>query len=102
MFVAISTYLRPLDEVEALAPAHFEWLAKHYASGRFFGSGRTVPPTGAVIIGREESLEAFQALLADDPFQRNGLARYDVFEFTPSPAPRRSEEFEAFLRRPLG
>lgn len=101
MFVAISTYLRPLEEIEQMAPAHFEWLTRNYSGGRFLGSGRRVPPLGAVIIGRAESLDAFRALLADDPFQRNGLASYEIIEFTPGPMPRRSEELDAFLRKPL-
>jgi uncharacterized protein YciI len=101
MFVAISTYLSPPEDVEALAPAHIAWQMQQYADGRFLGSGRRVPPTGAIIIGREESLEAFRVLLADDPFQQHGLVRYDIFEFTPVPLPRRSEELEAFLNKPL-
>jgi uncharacterized protein YciI len=101
MFIAISTYLRSPEEIEALAPAHIEWLTRQFGSGRFLGSGRQVPPTGAVIIGREESLEAFRALLANDPFQQNGLVRYAVIEFTPGPPPRRADELDAFLRKPL-
>jgi uncharacterized protein YciI len=102
MFVAISTYLKSPEDVEALAPAHIAWQMRHYADGRFLGSGRRVPPTGAVIIAREESLEAFRALLAEDPFQQQGLVRYDIVEFTPVPVPRRAEELEAFLNKPLG
>jgi hypothetical protein len=36
-----------------------------------------------------------------DPFQQHGLVRYEIFEFTPVPLPRRSEELEAFLNKPL-
>jgi uncharacterized protein YciI len=101
MFVAISTYLKPLEELDKFYPAHIEWLMKHYNAGRFLGSGRRVPPTGGVILAREESLEAFLALLAQDPFQQHGLASYEVFEFTPGPLPRRSAELDAFLSRPI-
>jgi uncharacterized protein YciI len=101
MFVALSTYLRPPEEIEALAPKHLEWLSRQFASGHFLGSGRRVPPTGAVFIGRAASLEAFHALLAGDPFLQNGLVSYEVIEFAPGPLPRRSEELDAFLRRPL-
>ncbi len=101
MFVAISTYLKPLEEVDKFYPAHIEWLIKHFNAGRFLGSGRRVPPAGGLIIGREESRDAFLALLAEDPFQQHGLASYEVFEFTPGPLPRRSAELEAFLSRPI-
>ena len=100
MFVAISTYLKPLEEVSKLASAHADWITKHYAAGRILGSGRLVPPTGGVILARAESLETFHALLAEDPFVQQGVSKYEVFEFTPGSLPRRSAELEAFLTRP--
>jgi uncharacterized protein YciI len=101
MFVAISTYLKSPEEVSAVAPLHNAWTTKHYAAGRILGSGRLVPPTGGVIIAREESREAFLALLAEDPFVQQGVSKYEVYEFTPGPLPRRSAELEAFLTRPI-
>jgi uncharacterized protein YciI len=101
MFVAISMYLKPLEEVDKVAPAHAAWISKHYAAGRILGSGPRVPRTGGVILAREESLEAFLALLAEDPFQQEGIAHYEIFEFAPGPLPRRSAELDAFLARPL-
>src|SRR5262249_37730272 len=79
MVVAVSTYRKPLEEVEAFYPAHREWLMKHYASGRFLGSGPRMPRTGGVILARVESREEFLALLADDPFLVNGVSEYEVF-----------------------
>ena len=101
MFVAISVYQKPLEEVNQHSAKHAEWIVKHYASGRFLASGRRVPPLGGVIIGRAESLEEFQAVLAQDPYQLLGVAQYEVYEFTPGPLPRRSAELEAFLNRPV-
>lgn len=101
MFVAISTYLKPLEEVDQFSPAHIAWLMKHFNAGRFLGSGRRVPPVGGLIIARETSREAFLALLAEDPYQQHGLATYEVFEFNPGSLPRRSTELEAFLNRPI-
>lgn len=97
MVVAISTYLKPLEEVDRFYLAHAEWLMKHYTSGRFLGSGSRVPRTGGVILARVASREEFLALLADDPFQINGVARYEVYEFAPGPLPRRSQQLEDFL-----
>jgi len=101
MFVAILTYLKPLEELDRFSAAHGTWIMKHYAAGRILGSGRRVPPIGGIILARGESKEEFLALLAEDPFQQNGLARYEVFEFNPGPLPRRSAELEAFLNKPL-
>ena len=101
MFVAISVYQKPLEEVNQYSAEHGAWLAKQYAAGRFLASGRRVPPLGGVIIGRAGSLEEFQFVLAQDPYQQHGVAKYEVYEFTPGPLPRRSQELEAFLNRPL-
>ena len=101
MFVAISVYLKPLEEVSQHAAKHAEWITQHYASGRLLASGRRVPPLGGVIIGRAESLKEFQAVLAQDPYQQLGLAHYEVYEFAPGPLPRRSAELETFLSRPV-
>ena len=43
MFVAILTYVRPLEEVDALLAEHVQFLDRHYASGLFVVSGRRVP-----------------------------------------------------------
>jgi hypothetical protein len=60
-----------------------------------------VPRIGGLIIIRAASLEACQALLADDPFQQQGIARYDVYEFNPGPLPYRSAALETFLSQPI-
>jgi uncharacterized protein YciI len=101
MFVAISIYLKPLEEVDRFYLQHAAWLEKYYASGHLLGSGRRVPRNGGLIIGRADSLEAFTAILAEEPFQQHGLAKYDIFEFTPGDLPRRSPALETFLNTPL-
>jgi len=101
MFVATSVYLKPLEELDRFYPEHYAWLNKHYASGRFLGSGRRVPPVGGVIIARGESQEELSFILAGDPFQQHGLAKYEIIEFNPGVLPRRSAELEAFLSKPL-
>lgn len=101
MVVAVSTYLKPLAEVDKLYPAHFEWLTKHYKSGRFLGSGARVPRIGGVILIRAESSEEVLALLAEDPFSIHAISQYEVYEFTPGPMPRRSPQLDDFLSHPL-
>ncbi len=78
MFVAISTYLKPLEEVDRFSAAHGAWIMKHYASGRILGSGRRVPPIGGIILARGESKEEFLALLSllfIKKLRRTGIAR---------------------------
>ena len=78
IYVAILTYIRPLEEIDAHVEAHIAWLRQHYAAGTFLLSGRRVPRTGGVILTRGESLEAVEALLKTDPFHIHGLATVEI------------------------
>jgi uncharacterized protein YciI len=84
MFIVTLTYIRPLEELDALMDAHIAWLKKHYASGLFVASGRQVPRKGGVILARSGDRDGLQAVLARDPFVLNGVARADILEFVPS------------------
>lgn len=96
MFVAVSTYLRPLEEVDAVRDEHLEWIDAQYESGNLLVSGRQSPAVGGVIVGRAEARES----LADDPFVRAGLARYDVTVFEPTPAALDNPGLAAFVGAP--
>lgn len=84
MFIANLTYIRPLDEVDTLIPAHIEFLDRHYASGDFVASGRKVPRTGGIILIAGSDRDKVNAILDLDPFKREGVATYDVLEFVPT------------------
>lgn len=84
MFIAILTYKKPLSEVDRFLTAHREYLAKHYAAGDFIASGPQSPRVGGVIMMKAESREAVDAIIAEDPFHINGIADYQIVEFTPT------------------
>ena len=84
MFIVTLTYLKPVDEIDALMHDHVEWLKKGYADGLFIASGRRVPRVGGVIIARSGDEPALRAALAEDPFVIHAAARCEVVEFTPS------------------
>ena len=84
MFIVTLTYLKPVEEIDALMHDHVEWLKTGYAEGLFIASGRRVPRTGGVILARSGDEPALRANLARDPFVIHGAARVDVVEFTPS------------------
>lgn len=94
MFIAVLTYIRPLEEIDALVPAHLRYLDQHYASGLFVASGRRVPRTGGVILIAGHDRERAVAVLDDDPFTRAAVSTYELIEFTPVKA---QKGFEAFL-----
>jgi uncharacterized protein YciI len=84
MFIVTLTYLKPVEQVDALMHDHVEWLKKGYAEGLFVASGRRVPRTGGVILARSGDEAALREALARDPFVIHGAARCEVVEFTPS------------------
>lgn len=97
MFVAILTYVRPLEEVDALLAEHVQFLDRHYASGLFVVSGRRVPRTGGVILIASDDREHVLSVISKDPFAVNGVATYELIEFMPT---KMREGFEPFIHAP--
>ena len=84
MFIVILTYNKPLEEVDRHLQAHREYLAEHYAAGDFIASGPQTPRVGGVIMIKAENRAAVDAIIAQDPFNINGIADYQIVEFTPT------------------
>lgn len=84
MFVVILTYTKPLEQVDVHLEAHRAWLKSQYEAGVFIASGRQAPPVGGVILARGGDRQALQEILVQDPFNANGVASYQVIQFTPS------------------
>jgi uncharacterized protein YciI len=94
MFIISLTYIKPLEEVDALIEEHVAYLKEQYALGSFLASGRKVPRTGGVILARGASREEIETIINLDPFYRHGVAEYEITEFSPAMT---SQELE-FLR----
>ena len=84
MFVLLLTYVRPVEEVDALMREHMAWLNEHYDAGRFVVSGRQVPRTGGVILARGDDREEIERIAAADPFVSGGVATCEVIQFRAS------------------
>jgi uncharacterized protein YciI len=84
MFIVSLTYEVPLAEIDAHLEAHRDFLDRHFATGAFLASGPKVPRTGGVILAAVAEREALDRILAEDPFQRNGLASYAIEAFRPT------------------
>jgi uncharacterized protein YciI len=95
MFVVLLHYVRPLSEIEPHLQEHRNFLDKHYAAGHFLASGAQTPRVGGVILARNLSREALDAVLAEDPFYRERLAEYQVIEFNPTKYAKGAEAFFA-------
>ena len=84
MFVLLLTYVKALDEVDALMRDHMAWLNEHYDAGRFLVSGRQIPRTGGVIVAHGDDREEMEAIAASDPFVIGGVATCAVIQFRAS------------------
>ncbi len=84
MFIAILTYKKPLEEVDRFLQAHRDYLAEHYAAGDFITSGPQNPRIGGVIMMKADNRAAVDAIISQDPFNINGIADYQIVEFTPT------------------
>ncbi|GEK04269.1 YciI family protein [Streptomyces sp. NPDC003388] len=81
MFVLELTYTAPLEDVEAVLPAHRAWLDEHYGTGRFLASGRKEPRDGGVILAVAEDRAGIEEVAAGDPFVAAGVCTYRITEF---------------------
>ena len=95
MFLFLLTYIRPLPEVERFLPEHIRYLDRQYRAGRFLCSGRKIPRTGGVILCNFPTREEAQKVMEQDPFFREGIARYELVEFALSKA---AEGFQRLLQ----
>lgn len=84
MFIAILTYIKPLEEVDRFLQAHRDYLAEHYAAGDFIASGPQNPRVGGVIMIKASDRDAVNTIISQDPFNINGIADYQIVEFTPT------------------
>ncbi len=86
MFLINVQYIAPLADVDAALADHVAFLQENYAKGVFVVSGRKIPRTGGIIIARNVTRDALDAILDRDPFKQRGIATYEVTEFVASMA----------------
>ena len=101
MFVLISRFQKPFEEVNRSFAAHSAWVQRNYESGRFLVSGRREPLVGGIIVARASSEQELREVLSTDPYQQRGLAEYEIFAFEATDFPKRSNAFESFASKPL-
>ncbi len=83
MLIAISTYTKSLEEVDVHRKPHVDYLQAFISAKKLLAAGRQTPPTGAIIIARNLSLDAFKKILDEDPYCLAGVAEYKILEFNP-------------------
>jgi uncharacterized protein YciI len=96
MFVIELVYKNNLPEIDAHMAAHVAFLKKYYAAGNFLVSGRKIPRDGGIILAVGESRRRIEAIVAEDPFHKLGLADFRIIEFRAS---QRASDIQARLKQ---
>jgi uncharacterized protein YciI len=81
MFVVSLTYKVPDEIVDFHRPAHMDWVKEAFDAGTFLASGRRVTALGGVLLSNVDR-PTLDASLATDPFYVNGVADFEIIEFT--------------------
>lgn len=78
-YAAVIQYHEDQEKVEAIRPAHREYLGGLKAQGKLWASGPFTDGSGALIIYEAESPEEAATLLENDPFCTGGVfARWEI------------------------
>ena len=81
LFIISLSYKAALTEVDQYLTGHNLFLRKYYDNGTFICSGPKIPRVGGVILCNAESIDAVMTIIAEDPFNLNNVADYDITEF---------------------
>jgi len=94
MFLVILTYKKPIADIEKALSDHVLFLDNYYEREKIIFSGRRNPRTGGVILINSNDKEEVLDIIQQDPFYKDGLADYEIIEFTPT---KYDERFRQFL-----
>ena len=84
MFIVKLTYVKELSEVDSFISEHNAFLDKFYAENKFICSGRKVPRSGGIILANAKDRSELDEIIRQDPFFKNGIAKYEITEFSPT------------------
>ena len=87
MYLMISKYLAPLEQLDEARPEHALYLDGLEKAGYVVTAGRQDPPVGGVIVFDVDTEDEARTLIADDPYVKKGLAVYEPYGWVPSRGP---------------
>jgi uncharacterized protein YciI len=80
-FVVLVHYTAPLAAVDAIRPAHIEHVERYAREGVFQAWARRDPPVGGVLVAAAPDRATLEAIVAEDPYVRAGVARAELVAF---------------------
>ncbi len=84
MFIANLTYVKEISEIDRFINEHNAFLDKFFAADKFICSGRKIPRSGGIILANVKDRSELDEIIGQDPFFRNGIAKYEITEFSPT------------------
>jgi uncharacterized protein YciI len=84
VYLMISTYTAPLDQVDQARDAHLAFLDGLEERHLVVSAGRQDPPVGGVVLLDVATEAEARDLMADDPYVTRGLAEYRAVGWHPS------------------
>lgn len=84
MYLMISKYLVPLDEVDRLRGDHLAFLDGLVQRGVLVAAGRQDPPAGGVVVLDAADEAAAHELMSTDPYVITGSAEYTAIGWRPT------------------
>ncbi|OLC08520.1 MAG: hypothetical protein AUH42_01235 [Gemmatimonadetes bacterium 13_1_40CM_70_11] len=80
LFVVLMHYTQPLDAVNAVRAEHLRHLEAGAARGLIHAWARRDPPTGGLFIATAPDRATLEAVVAEDPYVRAGVATPEIVE----------------------
>ena len=84
MYLMISTYLVPLDEVAKVRDEHLAYLEGLFAQGTLVAAGRQEPAVGGMVLLDVADEATAREVMARDPYVLGGLAEYEARGWAPT------------------
>ena len=81
LFVVLLHYTKELAEVDVVRADHVRHLETHAARGIFHAWARRDPPTGGVLVAAAPDRATLEAVVAQDPYVKAGVASAEIVEF---------------------
>ncbi len=81
VFLITLQYIKPQFAVDQYFPKHKKYLDRYVKKGNFICCGRKKLPTAEFILCMAKDRKEAQRIVAEDPFDINQLAVYEIEEY---------------------
>jgi uncharacterized protein YciI len=84
VYLMMSTYLVPLDEVDKVRDEHLVYVDDLLERGLALAGGRQEPAVGGILLLNVADEDQAREVIAQDPYVRHGVAEYRPVGWQPT------------------